>query len=85
MKLRDGFVICSTGDEQIMVDTGSRFRGMVRLNSTAAFIVECLGRDMTRDMLLAKLEEKYDAPRPVLEGDLDRVLESLTKIGALDA
>ncbi len=85
MKLRDGFVICSTGDEQIMVDTGSRFRGMVRLNSTAAFIADCLKEHVTRETLLAKLVEKYDAPRQVLEGDLDRVLESLTKIGALDA
>lgn len=85
MKLRDGFVICNTGDEQIMVDTGSRFRGMVRMNATAAFIANCLGQEMTRDALLTKLEGKYDAPRQVLEGDLERVLASLAKIGALDA
>lgn len=85
MKLRDGFITYNTGDEQIMVAAGATaFRGMVRSNRTAAYMVDCLKADITREALLDKLEAKYDAPRSVLAADLDRVLEQLRRIGALD-
>lgn len=85
MKLRDGFITYNTGDEQIMVAAGAAaFRGMVRSNRTAAYMVDCLKEDISREGLLDRLEAKYDAPRAVLAADLDRVLDSLRRIGALD-
>lgn len=87
MKLRDGFITYSTGEEQIMVAAGSaaeRFRGMVRSNATAAYIIDCLGRETTPDALVDKMSEKYDAPRAVIERDVQRILDALRQIGALD-
>lgn len=87
MKLRNGFITYNSGSEQIMVAAGAAsdvFRGMVRSNATAAYIIDCLKTDITREELAEKLVERYDAPREIIIRDLDRVLNSLRKIGALD-
>lgn len=87
MKLHNGFITYATGDEQIMVAAGSAsdvFRGMVRSNATAAYIIDCLKTETTRDELAEKLCSRYDAPREIICRDLDNVLASLRKIGALD-
>lgn len=87
MKLKNGFITYDTGDDHIMVPTGGTpgsFRGMVRCNRTAGFVVECLKEDITRDALIDRLEAKYDAPREVLAADVDHVLASLRSVGALD-
>lgn len=87
MKLHNGFITYTTGDEQIMVAAGSAsevFRGMVRSNATAAYIIDCLKEEISRDALADKLVERYDAPRQIIERDLDNILASLRRIGALD-
>lgn len=86
MKLKESFITYDTGDDHIMVPTGAvsgGFHGMVRSNRTAGFVVECLKEDITRDALIDRMEAKYDAPRQILEEDVDRVLDALRKIGAL--
>lgn len=87
MKLRDGFITYDTGDEQIMVPTrnsGSSFRGMARGNRTAAFVLECLAEETTREAIIDRMEAKYDAPREILAADVDTVLQGLRSMGALD-
>lgn len=87
MKLHNGFITYTTGAEQIMVAAGSAsevFRGMVRSNETAAFIIDCLKSEISRAELADKLCSRYDAPREIICRDLDRVLDTLRKIGALD-
>ncbi len=85
MKLKNGFVARNMGNSQIMVATGSaNFSGMVRLNASAAFIVSCLGKETTREQIIAEMLEKYDAPEAVLAADVDKVLTSLRGIGAID-
>lgn len=87
MKLHNGFITYNSGSEQIMVAAGPAsdvFRGMVRSNSTAAFIIDCLAQDITLDALTDKLTDRYDAPREIIVRDLQKVLDTLRKIGALD-
>ena len=87
MKLHEGFITYFTGTEQIMVAAGNAsdvFRGMVRSNTTAAYIIDCLKEDITREALADALAARYDAPRQIIEQDLDRVLAALRGIGALD-
>ena len=70
-----------------MVAAGSAsdaFRGMVRSNATAAYIIDCLNREITLEELTDKLCARYDAPREIISRDLQNVLNSLRKIGALD-
>lgn len=85
MKLKDGFVTHDMGGEQIMVSTGSTaFSGLVRSNGTAAFIVDCLKEETTREEIIAKMLDKYDASEEVISADVDKILEKLRSIKALD-
>ena len=87
MKLRNGFITYNSGSEQIMVAAGAAsdvFRGMVRSNATAAFIIDCLTQEITLEELTEKLTARYDAPREIIVRDLQKVLDTLRKIGALD-
>lgn len=85
MKLKDGFVTHEMGGEQIMVATGgANFSGLVRSNATAAFIVECLKEETTRQAIIDTMLKRYDAPENVIAADVDMVLSKLRSIKALD-
>lgn len=85
MKLNNAFVTHEMGDEQIMVSTGgTNFSGLVRSNATAAFIVDCLKEETTREEVIAKMKAKYNAPEEVLAADVDKILAKLRSINALD-
>ena len=84
MKLKSSFVTQDMDGEQIMVEAGGEFAGMVRSNATAAFIVDCLKTDTDREAILDAMCLKYDAPRELMAEDVDMVLAKLRYIGALD-
>lgn len=71
--------------EQIMVSVGdTKFAGLVRSNKTAAFIVDCLKSETTKDAIVEAMAEKYDAPNDILAKDVEGILAKLRSIGALD-
>ena len=85
MKLREGFVTHEMGGEQIMVATGSaNFSGLVRANATAAFIVDCLKVETTRQDIIDKMMAKFEVSADVVSADVDMVLTKLRSIQALD-
>lgn len=84
MKLKENFVTQEIDGEQIMVAAGGDFAGMVRSNATAAFIVDCLKTDTTQEAILDAMCRKYDAPREVMAAGVNKVLNNLRRIGALD-
>ena len=85
MKLKDGFVTHDMGGEHIMVATGSAsFSGLVRANATAAFIMDCLKEETTREGIIEKMLTRYDASAEVVTADVDKVLSQLRSIQALD-
>lgn len=84
MKLKSSFITHSSGNEQIMVSVDGSFSGMVRSNSTAAEIINLLATEITKESIVDAMLERYDAEREVIERDVDRVLDSLRSIGALD-
>ena len=66
MKLKDTFITHENDGEHIFIDVTSSFVGLVRSNKTAAFIVECLKTDTTKEQIVEAMYEKYDAPKDVL-------------------
>lgn len=85
MKLKDGFVTHEMGGEQIMVATGAAtFAGLVRSNATAGFIVDCLKEETTREAIIEKMLEKYDATPEIIAADVDKIIGKLRSIKALD-
>ena len=85
MKLSDGFITHASTEEHITVTAGNTaFSGMVRSNKTAGFIVECLKSNVSKEDIITKMLDKYDAPREQIEKDVEKILEQLYAIGAID-
>ena len=84
MKVKDTYITHDSDGEQILLDTSSSFAGLIRSNKTAAFIVECLKEETTKEKIVEAMFEKYDAPKDVLAKDVSDVIEKLRKVGALD-
>ncbi len=86
MKLKKGFYTQTIADGQVLVPVDpeeSEFRGIVRSNETAAFVVDCLKEETTRDEILKKLTETYEGDEEKMGADLDVVLDKLKNIGAI--
>lgn len=73
-----------SGNEQLMISAGGDFNGMVRSNSTAAEIIDMLKNETTREDIIAKMLDKYEVEEAVLSADVDKVIEKLRSIGAID-
>lgn len=71
MKLKDTFVTQEMDGEQVMVEADGGFAGMVRSNATAAFIIDQLKTETTKEAILDAMEKKYDASRAVMTEDVD--------------
>ena len=85
MKLKDSFMTQEVDDVQFLVPLGQEdFRGLVRGNPTAAFIVNCLGQETTAEEIVDAMYAEYDAPREVIAADVAGILETLRSIGALE-
>ena len=85
MKLRDTFVTQDVDGTQFMVAVGeTSFTGIVKSNKTAAFIVDCLKTETTKEQIVDAMCAKYDAPRERIEVDVEGILNKLRGIGALD-
>lgn len=85
MKLKEGFITHEAMGKRMLVATGSgQFSGLVRLNATAAFIVECLKCETTPEKIVEEMHKNYDATQEVLEQDVNRILNQLRSIHAID-
>ena len=85
VKLKSSFISNIIDGKQVMIDMDKDgFNGIVRSNATAAYIIDQLKSETTRDEILDKMAERYDAPRDVMGRDLDDILNRLQGIGALE-
>ena len=85
MKLSDNFLTQEIDDTQVMVATGdAAFSGIVRSNRTAAEIVNLMKKETTREEVLDKMCAKYDASHDEIAADVDLVIATLRKVGALE-
>ena len=85
MKLKDGFITYDSGDHQILVSAGGQdFAGLVRSNESAAFIINALKENTSRDRVIQTVVDHYGIDRDIASKDVDKVLRQLRRIGALD-
>ena len=83
MKLRPDFLTQDIDDVQFLVPVGT-FNGLIRSNKTAAFIVNCLKKETSKEQIVEAMCSKYDAPRAEIAGDVDEILDTLRSIHALE-
>ena len=86
MKLNSGFIAHNNGEDKLLVSTGAtKFSGLVRSNSTAGFIIECLETETTEDEIVSKMQKKWDVSDEIARRDVRKIVKELENIGAIDA
>lgn len=86
MKLNPEFVSQQIGDSTILVpigEAGQQFHGIVQLNSTAAFIVNCLKQDTNEEQIKAALAAEYEGTDEEFTSSIRDILNKLRSCGAL--
>lgn len=87
MKLKENFITHSSIDGTILLATGeeaNNFHGIVKLNDSAAFIVELLKTETTKENLLIEFQNEYPTvDKEELSKDLENVLSQLNSIHAI--
>ena len=88
MKLKDGFVLEEVGGSYLAVAVGGgreSFSGLVRLNSTGAFLWNLMkDRDVSREELLEEVLKVYDVPSEVAYRDIVLFEQKLKDGGVLE-
>ena len=85
MKLKSNYITQEIDDTQFLIAVGKdAFKGLVRSNKTAAFIVDLLKNDISEEEITDRMCEVYDAPRDVIERDVADILCKLRSIDALE-
>ena len=85
MKLKKDFVTGWCRDAYLLTGTEkAEFKGILTGNATTAFVIECLKEQTDREDIIKKMSLKYDAPKSIIEEDVDKVLDALKNIGAVE-
>ena len=85
MKLKETFVTQQIDDTYVMLDTEkSVFNGIINGNKSAGFIVECLKEEVTKEEIIEKMLNKYDAPVDIITEDVNKIIGTLKKLGAIN-
>lgn len=86
MKIKSGFIVREVAGSTVAVplDPTHTFGNMLKLNGTGKFLWEKLCADVTLEELVSLLVEEYEIDAPTAKRDIERFLESLRALGALE-
>ncbi len=84
MKLKSTYITRKNDDDYIMMDASGEFAGIIHSNATTAFIAECLKAETTKEEIVQKMLEKYDASESEVSESVDRIIDKFKGIGAID-
>ena len=86
MKLKEGVIFTKVADETIVVTVGeaaNAFRGMIKLNSTGAFIAENMLQDTSTEELVALLRKEYDVDEETAVESVESIVEKFQSVGLI--
>ena len=87
LKIKKGFILREVSGSFIVVAVGAaskEFKGLITLNETGAFLWEKLVNGNTKEGLVEALLNEYDAPREVIENDVNDFLKIITDGGLVE-
>ena len=87
MKIKNGFILREVAGENVVIAVGeaaTKFRGMIRLNPTGAFLWKLLESDTTEEAMVAAMLESYDTDGETAKKDISAFVESIRGAGLLD-
>jgi hypothetical protein len=80
-------ISCFGCDSKVLIFTFRRKHVLyvvVRSNETAAFIVDCLKSETTKDDIVKKLTDTYEVDSTTAQNDVGTILSQLEQIGAIE-
>ena len=86
MKLKKTAQVQFLGGQAIIVDTdvtNDAFLGIIKLNSSAAIIVDLLKEEQTLDSLVAAICDEYEVTEPQARADVDFFISQLRSAGMI--
>ncbi len=86
MRLKYRFDIVKLDDQTIAVPIGknvSEFRGVIKMNDTAARILELLKDDANENDIISALLKEYEAPIEVVTESVRRIIREFHERGLL--
>ena len=80
MKIKEGFMLRNVADNYVVVPMGKEaadFNGMITLNETGAFMWKCLEKGCTKDELVTKVLEEYEAEEEQVIQSVERFVKEI--------
>ena len=65
-------------------EAAERLHGVIRLNASAAFIIDCLRTETTEAEIVEKMLARYEAKRGEVASGVEETLRQLREIGMLE-
>ncbi len=87
MKLKVDFIVKNVADKSVAIAVdGAKvgFDGMLTMNESAAFILECLKVDTTIEEIVKKFLDEYDATREQAENTIANFVSKLREAGLVE-
>ncbi len=84
MRIKDIFKVETVDQDQFMVCLDSNvFSGMIQLNETAAFVINCLKEETSVDAIVDKMILEYEVDRESAKQGVEALIQQLNSINAL--
>lgn len=83
MKLKNGVIFTQVAEETIVVTVGEAaevFRGMIKLNSTGAFIAQRMLQETTAEELAAALRQEYEVDEKTAKEAVAAIVEKFASV-----
>ena len=84
MKLNCNVVISEVAGETLAIPMNRSFHGVIKVNGTAGYILECLKNETSEKEITEKLTEKYDVSLEKAGEDAGKIIGTLRKAGLLE-
>ena len=85
MKLKPEVMSMNIDETLYLVPLGGlAFRGIVRGNTTAGYILEQLKKDTSEEAVVDAVCAEYSVPRDTAQSDVKEIIGKLREIGALE-
>lgn len=84
LKLASGFQTVEVDGKRYLTSGVRGFSGQIVCNETSSFILKKLSRETTPEKIVRAMCRRFDAPRDQIASDVEDVLQTLRRIGALE-
>lgn len=85
MKLKKGFEKYEILDDKVLINVENNdFSGLIKFNKSAEHIIDGLAKGLTKEEIVDKMTEIYDAPKEQISEDVDEVINKIRDCGILE-